>query len=127
MAVLVEILVWLLQCQLSNIVLSNFRKFCLLYEEVLKNSWLCAKENLGGSINYDFMQHISLSNSHTYCSDPLYFLSLVKERKVGLPTRSFAISFRPRISAPPCMMCSFLLSSLVFYQLNRPYPTKIFC
>lgn len=41
------------------------------YKGELKSSCLWVKENTGGSINYDSIQHMPLSDSHTYCSELL--------------------------------------------------------
>ena len=49
--------------------------YIYIYTEVVKSSWLWVKENTGGSVHYDFIQHIPLSDSHTYDNGPSVFLS----------------------------------------------------
>lgn len=51
----------------------------LVIQGVLRSSWIWVKENIGGSVNYDFIQNTPLSDSHTYCSGSSVFLSSVKE------------------------------------------------
>lgn len=58
--------------------LYRVRLFIETYEEELKSFCLQVKGNADGSVNYDFIQPISVSASYTYCSVPSVFLSPVK-------------------------------------------------
>lgn len=59
---------------------------CNIDEGVLTSSWLWVKVSTGGSVNYDFIKLISLSDIHTPVAVVLQFLlSPVKElRRLGL-------------------------------------------
>lgn len=78
----------------------------------------CLKENTGGSISYDFIQHIPLlSESHTYCSGTSVFPNPVKRTlAVESAIRPLVIPLQPELLSTHSHLLTINYTTLLFTE-----------